>query len=343
MSSAGELALLFYDGFERWAEDRPLRWIVGQARRPARYWWRRLQRKQIWTGRYVTFRALVRALRRTGHDVRINDFAAARRRPDYPIAVSGYTTTVEKVERLPNPRLLGSGLYDSPLQRPNLFDDQRNRLYVQRSEWEQKLFAPYWGDKLRLWYRGYDVADFEDAKLHPKSVDVLIYDKIYHDRERFHEATIVPFTKILDAANLSYEIIRYGAYFNADYINALKRCRSMAFFAHSEVQGNAQVEASAMNVPIFAWDEGIWLDRLAKELSDQPIACSSVTHFDERCGVRFKIENLAERWETFWSALDRFEPRQYVREQLSLEGSAALYMKHYRETGALSPRSAQQP
>lgn len=288
----------------------------------------------------MTYRSLRYALTRAGYHVKVNDFAAARRYPDHPIAACGYVTVIDKVKALPNPRLLGPGLYDSPLQNPHLMEDPRNRLYIQRCEWEKKLFDPYFGDKIRLWYRGYDLSKFEDVSGHPKTVDVLIYDKIYHSREENYGKAIKPFIEMLQAQGLSYEIIRYGKYHHRDYKDALKRSRVMAFFAHSEVQGNAQIEASAMNVPVFAWDEGVWLDSEAKRLSSDPIPCTSVTHFDGRCGLRFKAADMKERWLEFWPARESYSPRAYVGEELPLLGSAQTYIAHYREAGSAESASS---
>ncbi|MBY0563368.1 MAG: hypothetical protein K2P58_04195 [Hyphomonadaceae bacterium] len=329
------LVLLFYDGYELQAEEPAWRYVKAQARRAARYLWNNLRRRQVWSGRYMTYRSLRKALTAAGCDVRVNDFQAARRYPEHPIAVTGYITVLDKVEGLPNPRVVGSGILDTPLQRPHLFDDPRNCTFVLRAEWERTMFAPYFGDRLRMWYRGYDLDEYEDVSKAQKSVDVLIYDKIYHARDYHFPRTIGRLTEMLRHQGLSFEIIQYGRYHPDHYISALRRCRSMAFFAHSEIQGNAQLQASAMNMPIFAWDEGVWLDPLARQLSDQPIASSSVTHFDDRCGLQFKMADMEQRWLEFWAAREHYNPRAYVGEELSLAGSAALYLSHYREAARM--------
>ncbi len=337
MPGPDNLVLLFYDGYERQAEEAPVKRLKAEAKRFARMAWRTLRRKQVWTGRFMTYRTLRLALETAGYTVKVNDFAAARRYPDHPIAACGYVTVIDKVKDLPNPRLLGPGLYDSPLQNPTLMQDPLNRLYIQRCDWEMQIFKPFYGDAIRMWYRGYDLALFEDVRGAAKTNDVLIYDKIYHDREAHYARTIAPFIEMLKAQGLSYEIVEYGKYHHHDYVDALRRSRVMAFFAHSEVMGNAQLEASAMNVPVYAWDEGVWLDPKAKKLSDKPVPASSVTHFDDRCGVRFTMATMKERWPAFWAARETFEPRAYVAEELPLKGSADLYMRHYREAGGLAP------
>jgi hypothetical protein len=336
MKAPDDLILLFYDGFECRAEERFLPWVRAQLRQNARFVWRTLRRKQVHTGYHTAFRNLCLALRSQGFDLRVNDFAAARRYPDHPIGIGGYSSVFQKVEGLPNPRLIGPGPFNSPSEAPNLMDDPRNRYFMQRCAWMKDLFARYYPkEKLFAWYRGFDVNRFEDTRSVPKTYDVLVYDKIYHGRDYHYPRTIGRFLEHLEGQGLRYYVVRYGAYNNQDYLAALRVSRSLAFFAHSETQGHACQEAMAMNTPVFAWDEGVWLDPFAKQITDEPIPCTSVPNFDERCGVRFKMEDMLQGWADFWQRVDTFTPRALVSEELSLKGSADLYMKAYREAGGL--------
>jgi hypothetical protein len=96
----------------------------------------------------------------------------------------------------------------------------------------------------------------------------------------------------------------------------------------------------AMNIPVFAWDEGVWLDPLAKDVSDKPIPASSVPHFDDRCGVRFKIADMIEKFDKFWPKLDGYRPREFVGQTLSIKGSAEIYVQNLRDTAASVPPAA---
>ncbi len=333
MKGPDNLILLFYDGFERQAGTTTLAWLKGEARRHARFAWRTLRRRQVRTGYYTAFMNLCHALRRARYDVRVNDFAAARRYPNHPIGVCGYPSVFAKIDRLKNPRLIGPGLYSSPSENPKLMEDKRNRFYIERCEWMKNLFAPFYGaDRLRPWYRGFDLDTFEDVSNLPKQYDVVVYDKIYHKRDELYAQTVEPFLKELEARGLRYRVFHYGAYIRQDYLAALRQTRSLAFFAHSETQGHAYQEAMAMNLPIFAWDEGVWLDPLATQVSDKPIPASSVPHFDERCGVRFTAADMLARFGEFWPALETFRPRDFVAQTLSLKGSAELYVAALRDT-----------
>lgn len=338
MQGPDNLVLLFYDGFERRAESALLPAAKALARRHARWWWRTLRRKQVKTGYYTAFLNLCLALRRAGMDVRINDFALARRYPDHPIGVTGYDTVMAKVDGLPNPRVWGPGAIpelliaaSAPGADPSPLHDPRNRLFMHRCPWVADVLGRYVNeDQMFYWFRGFDVGDFEDTRLLPKSYDVLIYDKIYHSREANLARTITPFVERLKAQGLRYKIFEYGAYNHDDYVAALRVSRCLAFFAHSETQGHAYQEAMAMNTPVFAWDEGVWLDPLAALVSSEPIACTSVPHFDDRCGVRFKAADMLTQWDRFWPIVDSFRPRNFVAESLSLEGSAEHYIRAYK-------------
>lgn len=326
-----KLVLLFYDGYERRAEAFLPGRIKAEARRHARFVWRTLRHKQVRSGYYTDLMHLCLALRRAGVPYRINDFEAAKHAPAHPIGLIGYPTVFDKVACLPNPRLMGPGLYTSPSENPGLFSDPRNRIYIERCEWVKNLFAPFYGEHhLRPWFRGFDLADFEDTRVLPKTIDVLVYDKIYHDREANYPRTIGPFIRRLQEQGLTYRVIRYGAYAHQDYVRLLRASRSLAFFSHSETQGHAYQEAMAMNVPVFAWDEGVWLDPVARKLSpDAPVKATSTPHFDSRCGVRFRAGGMSEAWERFWPMRSQFLPRDYVAEALSLRRSAELYLDAY--------------
>jgi hypothetical protein len=328
--------LLFYDGFElRAEEDLPSR-LSEEIRRGTRFIYKKLRRRHTRTGFYTWFLMLCRALESAGCRVHVNDFAAARRSPRQPIGAAGYSTILEKLKVLPNPRLIGPGLYSSPLENPNLFDDTRNVIFLQTCEWYEDMFRPWYGERMRRWFGGFDVADFPDGRSAFKKWDVLIYDKINFDRDIYYPQTIERFSNLLGKLRLSYKIIRYGNYTYQEYLKSVRSSRCMAFFAHSETQGMAYQECLASNVPIFAWDEGIWVNPDAKELGRGPIYCTSVPYFDERCGMTFNIASMVRDWDRFYEALNRFDSRGFIAEKMSLAKSAAVYLSAYEETYRLS-------
>jgi hypothetical protein len=124
---------------------------------------------------------------------------------------------------------------------------------------------------------------------------------------------------------LSYTEIIYGQYGEAEYFNLLNQCRSMIFLCEHESQGFACCEALSMNMPVFAWDQGFFLDPNRFVWNDPVIPATSVPFFDDRCGMRFKdFEDFEEQIGGFWDGVKRgdFKPRDYILGNLTLERSA---------------------
>ena len=326
--------LLFYDGHERRAEQEVVPRLISDIHRNIRVVANRIRRKQVRSGYYTWFHMLIEALESVGYETRINDFRVARRAPDFLIGLVGYPSVLDKVRDLPNPRVIGPGLFSSPLDRPALFEDPRNRLFLSTCQWHTDMFAPFYGNRLRRWFGGFDVARYKPGRPEEKEVDVLVYDKVRFDRDGVYSQTVAPFLEMLEATGRTYQTIRYGDYVHQDYLRLLRRCRTMAFFCESETQGMAYQECLALDVPIFAWDEGIWPDPKSKSISSSPIPCTSVPYFDDGCGVRFRIHDMLPRWGMFWQQVDSFRPREFVARHMTLQASAERYLAACRDAVA---------
>ena len=100
----------------------------------------------------------------------------------------------------------------------------------------------------------------------------------------------------------------------------------MAFLCEHETQGLAYQEAMSSGVPIFAWDEGILVDPHQKKLMASNTKVSSVPYFDERCGMTFKVGEIDEKFDLFWSKREYFLPRGYVMENLNFKAGATRYL-----------------
>jgi hypothetical protein len=105
--------LLFYREFEKdkfFKYDRYLKRVV----RPI---YNLMHTRQKKTGFGVIFELLKRALENQGWVVRINDYAVARRHPEYPVGLVGFPTVLDGWN-LPNPAVLGPCLFDHPMLAP---------------------------------------------------------------------------------------------------------------------------------------------------------------------------------------------------------------------------------
>lgn len=322
------IVLLFYDGYEWRAREDFVGALRSQARRMARYAYRTLRRKQVHTGFYTAFLSLAQSLRDVGCEVRINDFASARKWPAYPIGLAGYTTAVKAVD-LPNPTVFGHGDLGDPNSTIEAARSERMGIVIQPCQWAVDYNRPYCGDKLRIWPVGVDASKVPIGKPAEKTTDVLVYDKIRWHRDERVPGIIGKITGKLDAEGRSYRVLRYGGHIRAEYYRALIECRSLIFVCEHETQGIAYQEALSAGVPVLAWDEGELVDPFLRQFADPRLVVTSVPYFDERCGGRFKLDEFDVAFADFWSRLERFDPRAYVVERLSMARAARDYLSLY--------------
>jgi hypothetical protein len=324
-----ETVLLFYDGYEIKAREPRSAALFHAVRSQVRFAWGRLCGKHNKSGFYVAFMGLRDALVAAGHRVRINDFRAARANPSHPIGIAGYPSVFEHVQ-LPNPVIFGPGDPGHPDAAGRLAARPTIRRIIQPSEWYVDLYRQTCGDKMLRCPIGIDLAEIPDARDLPKSIDVLIYDKIRWYRDTLVDAVRERLIRHLDARGLTHATLVYEHHTKSDYFAHLRRARSMAFLCEHETQGLACEEALAMSVPVFAWDEGRLVDPLQRGFAPPGLAVSSVPYFDDRCGARFTLDDMEPVFDRFWAARDGYAPRDYIAEALSPEETATIYMGAYR-------------
>jgi glycosyltransferase involved in cell wall biosynthesis len=321
------VVLLFYQDIERdsfFPNDRYVKRLI----RPI---YHRFGKRQKVSGFLVWFQLLAKALRQQGYTVRVNDYAFAHKHPTYPVGLVGYPQLLERWT-LPNPAIIGPGFFDHPKNAPTLMDDSRFHFYIVTCDWMERMFKPFYGDRCVQWHAGMDVEAWSDTKGQSKSIDVLVYDKIRWNRERYEPELLDPILQALDRRGLRHQTVRYGAYDHATYKTLLEQSRSMLFLCEHETQGMAYQEALASNVPVLAWDNGFWLDPRRPEWEPEPVPASSVPYFSAECGERFStIAEFKHTLDTFWQRLHSYEPRRYVERELSFARSAELYMSYYRQ------------
>ncbi|MEO0821251.1 MAG: hypothetical protein AAF074_12590 [Pseudomonadota bacterium] len=324
-----ESIVLFYDGFEMQAIDRPYGRLYSDLRGTARWLWRTAKRVQPYTGYYVAFRNLCRSLSALGCEVRINDFAAARRNPGQVIGLSGYAS-VHKAVSLENPAIFGPGYVPPPPEVERVMAESRIRIMTVPSEWPAEIYRPVLGERVQPFFVGIDTEAWPDLSGEEKTLDCLIYDKVRFERETREPLVGTALRAHLDARGRSHQTIRYGHHHTSQFRGLLKRARSLVFVCEHETQGLAYQEALSSGVPVFAWEEEALFDPTQRKYAPEGLRVSSVPYFDKRCGVKFTLEDLGERFDAFWERLEGFAPRDYVTEVLSLEASARRYLSIYR-------------
>lgn len=323
--------LMFYDGYELKARENIFERLFHDVRCAVRALYRRAKGKQVNTGFYVAFVALCDGLHQLGCDVRINDFETARANPGYPIGLAGYPDVLTRVD-LPNPVIFGPGDPGFPDTAGAWAKQDKVKFVIQPSDWFVDYYRPYCGDKMLRCPVGIDVGQIADASASEKTIDVLIYDKI-----RWHQDTLVPAVRgrlidKLEANGLTYRVLEYGKHTQEKFFSDLDRSRSMAFLCEHETQGLACEEAMAMNVPIFAWEEERLVDPRQIPFETPGLKVSSVPYFDETCGVTFKVDDMENAFDRFWSNISSYAPRKYIAANLSPESTALVFLEAYAST-----------
>jgi glycosyltransferase involved in cell wall biosynthesis len=235
-----------------------------------------------------------------------------------------------------NPILFGPAVYSHPCDDPNLFE----RLPVQKvlvsCEWFKAMYCQQWpSDRVEVWPAGIDTSVWEPSTDIQKNIDILIYDKVRWEHDRYQQELIEPIRSQLSQHHLTSELIRYGFYREDDFQQLLRRSKAMIFLCEHETQGFAYLQALASGVPILAWDRGsFWQDPTyyPHHVQFQPV--SSVPYWDDRCGVKFQsINDFPSKLDEFLTKLshDQFAPRNYILNNLTLKKCAQRYVEIYHE------------
>ncbi len=225
----------------------------------------------------------------------------------------------------PNPVIAGIGLMTHPNEWPDLFTQYPVARYLQHSDWTNAIYARHFGtEKCAIWPAGIDVNHWQ-PELAAKTNDILVYNKIMWNKPETNRVLRNAIIEDLEQSGISYKEITYGSYTPAEYKRLLAESKAMIFLCEHESQGFACCEAMSMNVPVFAWDQGSWLDPKRFEWGDPSVPATSVPFFDARCGSTFRgIEDFNDKFKAFWNSANEgsFAPRTYILENLTLKKSA---------------------
>jgi glycosyltransferase involved in cell wall biosynthesis len=285
-------------------------------------------------GQRRVFLNLCAGLDRIGVQFRVNDYRHANENPVEPACIVGKPPVLDKNTWL-NPILFGSAVFSHPIDDPHLLDRVPIKKILVPGQWMKEMWRPHWDQPVVVWPVGIDTDRWRPADPAAKDTDVLLYDKVRWEHDRYAETLINPIRRALMADGRSCREIRYGHYREDEFHTALARCRTMIFLCEHETQGIAYQQALSCGVPILAWDRGGFLQDPAyfpDRVRFQPV--TSVPYWDERCGMTFaSLDAFHSAWAGFWETACRgeYRPRDYVVENLTLESCAEAYMRHVRD------------
>lgn len=313
------------------------RWVRGDRFvRPAA---RKLLRRNppFESGMQLVVRNFLYGLKRRGIHYRLNPVSFRTSRTEPVISFGRRLNGLKGIAR-ETPVIAAVG-FPHPADLPNLCNEYNIRKYLQHSQWVLDLTRDqhvYDESIFDLWPAGVDT-DAWAPSTGERNIDLLVYDKILFERERYESELLKPLRETLNARGYVCFEVRYGHYTPAEYRDTLARARAMIFLSASETQGFASLEALACDVPVFAWNQGYWLDPDRFRFNQPVVRATSVPFFDERCGATFAdvsafdaglgpfMENVQAR---------RYSPREFVIERVSIDRSTQRMLEIYGEVSA---------
>lgn len=308
-------------------EEKDDRWFPGDRHARALIRQMLLGKPQV-SGQMRVFLNLCAGLDRLGIRYRVNDYRHIQKNPDELACILGRPFVLKRI-KWQNPILFGPACYDHPIDQPNLMKLFDIKQVLVPGAWYVDMCRPYWNN-VKAWPVGIDTDVWKPSPDRSKSFDVLLYDKVRWEHDRFDADLIEPIRSHLRKNGLSVLEMRYGSYKEAEFLDALSRCRTMIFLCEHESQGIAYQQALSSGVPIMAWDRGgTWQD--PKYYPDK-VVCGSVTsvpYWDSRCGMKFRdAEQFRDQWSTFWRASQsgRFDPRAFILDTMTLEKRSSEYL-----------------
>ncbi len=291
---------------------------------------RNLVRSERPSGHKKVFWNLAKGLEKAGVPHRVNDLRHIARHPGEPVCLLGKPFVLD-AHRWKNPTMLGPCIFSHPCDMPDLFERHPVERILVPCEWNRAMWAEHYGDRVTAWPVGIDTEEWQPGEGSAKVTDVLLYDKVRWERERFEGELIQPIRDELTKRGLSFRELRYGAYEEAEFRQLVKTCRAMVVLCEHETQGIAIQEAMAAGLPVFAWDRrGYWRDPNyhPEKVRFEPV--TTVPYWDGRCGETFAdfeefragIGAFAEK-----SRAGAFDPRAFVLETLTLEKCALEFVR----------------
>jgi hypothetical protein len=211
--------------------------------------------------------------------------------------------------------LAGPNLVEFPSDRRELITAPEIDVYIVPDNFTRDLYVadcPELGNRCQACPAGVDTEYWQPVLNRADRPRILIYDK--NVREPVDPKLIA--TR-LEEFGFQVEIIQYGCYTQAQYLQALRHATLMVGFSKSESQGIAWAEAWSADVPTLIVRNDIVTYR------HKTFQSSTAPYLSSQTGMFFNdlldFENVFDYWKM---NQDKFNPRQWVVDHLSDERCA---------------------
>ena len=314
-------------------EPDPDRWLIFD-RYPRRIIRRILHGKTRPGGVMMIALQLLKGLDKIGIPYRFNDYTFIKKHPHEIACLIGKPHLLDH-HHWKNPILFGAGIFSHPNDQPELFTKYPSiQKILVPGNWMYNMFYPFYADKMCIWPVGIDT-DYWIPDPLKSTFDFLIYNKILWDKKSKYRMLLQPILDTLEAQNCSYQIINYGSYNHETLLKKTRQSKAIIYLCEHETQGMACQQMMATDTPVLAWDKGgFWEDPSYYPHKVQYEPVSSVPYWEDRCGLKFKnMIEFPSRLKLFLNLLDqnKFSPRSYIMENLSLEVCAYKYLDIYNQ------------
>ena len=163
-------------------EERDDRWFPGD--RHIRPLLRRVLLGKSWiSGQRRVFLNLCAGLDRLGIRYRVNDYGYIRKHSEELACIIGRPFVLDWFA-WKNPLLLGVAMYNHPMETPGDLKDLSVKSILVPCAWYADMCRPYW-PHVEVWPVGIETDLWTPAPAEQKSVDVLLYDKVRWEHERY--------------------------------------------------------------------------------------------------------------------------------------------------------------
>jgi len=198
-----------------------------------------------------------------------------------------------------------------------LHNPQYYKSMIAPSQWVKDLYVNKFGmdeSKVVVWPVG--IVPFKAEK--NVEFDCLLYFK-RRTTEEFNQVT-----SFLKENNISYKTLSYGSYNDKDVETLSNKCKFCFMVNGTESQGIAVQEIMSTDTPLFVWDVKEWND----QGENFRVPATSIPYWSDECGeVFYTADQMKETYERFCANIDKYQPRKFVDENLSLKKSVNILLE----------------